>query len=121
MPLNLPTLPLTPTPNRFNTPLPFPFLDSFPPLFTTTSNNQAPSSQHQQPTDTQDPSQQATLSLLATLSITSATSTWLKSLERVARTRVAAEEREELVNGLMEIGEAYRAGFEGDEEAEWDL
>jgi len=39
----------------------------------------------------------------------------------VARTRVAAEEREELVNGLMEIGEAYRAGFEGDEEAEWDL
>jgi len=39
----------------------------------------------------------------------------------VARVRVAAEEREELVNGLLEIGEAYRAGFEGDEEEEWDV
>lgn len=113
----------TNTTNRFNT-LPFPLLDSFPPLFASSTNNnqnQEPPSSSSQHTNNQDPSQpQPTLSLLATLQSTSATSTWLKTLERVARVRVPAEEREELVNGLMELAEAYKGGFDDDEE-EWDV
>jgi len=90
----------------FTSPLPFPLLDTFPTIFNTPNNDTEPPSQQQRSTP-----------LLANLSITSATCTWLTNLERSASRHIGFEEREELSNSLLEIAEAYRAGVgDGDDD-----
>jgi len=85
---------------RFNAPLGFPLLDSFPALF------QLP-----------DPAVHD-VEVTSSLKVTSATSIWISNLERGARLRVSSDEREALSNGLHDIEQAYKAGFSDDED--WD-
>jgi len=85
---------------RFNAPLGFPLLDSFPALF-----------------QFQDPAVHD-VGVTSSLKVTSATSIWINNLERGARLRVSSDEREALSNGLQDIEQAYKAGFSDDED--WD-
>jgi hypothetical protein len=73
--------------------VPFPQLDTFPNALFGTSNNQ-------------------NLGVHTALAATSETRTRLKDMSRIIRGALGAETREELLNDLAELGEAYEEGWE---------
>lgn len=82
------------------TALPFPELDSFPNIF-----------KHGE--------RRSTTAMRVSLETTSLVKQWTKSLENVTR-YVGFDERESLVNGLKEIGEAHSPEYGDDSSDEFD-
>ncbi|EEP82223.1 conserved hypothetical protein [Uncinocarpus reesii 1704] len=84
----------------FQTPLEFPILDSFPPDLIR-----------------RQPPGRSTLGVHVALSATSGIGKDLKNLQQVVGRRIAVEEREDLINGLNELSEAYQARWENDSDS----
>ena len=87
-------------PYRYHSSLEYPLLDSFPPIFSLSSN----------------PSQVA---VHTTLSTTSAISNRVKALQKMVSRMANPDERETLMNGLGELRESYDDGWQsGSEESD---
>ena len=79
---------------RYQSPLQYPLLDSFPDIFTLGPNLK-------------------TLEIRSSLSTTSRMSSRVKALQKAISRMGSVDEREALVTGLGEIGEAYEEGWDG--------
>lgn len=86
---------------RYNSPLEYPLLDSFPGIFTL----------RPYPTS---------VAVHSSLSTTSRISNRVKALQKTISKMADVDEREALVNGLGEIGEAYEEGWNSGSDGDRD-
>lgn len=81
----------------YQTPLPFPILSSFPPIFQSANAN-SPSA----------------LAVHAEISTCTSIAWHIRAVERTARRLISTDEREVICNGLQELAEEYEEGWEID-------
>lgn len=81
---------------RFNTPLLFPVLDSFPSIFIVGSGHAE------------------NLAVHSGLTTSTAVADQVRAIEQIVKRLVAVDEREALCNGLQVIAEEYDEGWDGD-------
>ena len=87
-------------PCRYHSSLEYPRLDSFPPIFSLSSNL-------------------SQVAVHTSLSTTSAISKRVQALQRMVSRMANLDERETLINGLGEISESYEDGWQsGSEESD---
>ena len=83
---------MTDNQSRYHSPLPFPILDTFPPIFQSFSTK--------------------SVAMRSTLSTSARVAERVKALRKVVLRIPGLAEREELSNGLGEIAEAYEEGWD---------